>query len=330
MIVNNRTNCSAPRLGVLVIALALSGCAGTQVLEVEPGRFPVPLMQKAPVNLGVYLNEELTTYVHKETIEKKGDFEVAVGPAQSQLFSNLATGVFQGYELVDSPVAEHLDGVLQPVITELQFSLPSQTRSDYYEIWIRYQFRLFDSAGALIGEWNLPAYGKANKADHGSKAGLEEAALAACRDAMAFFSINFTREPVVSKWLAAGKPRVVLAAQSGASGTQNPTQNVPQQGLQNTAQVSSPTPAAGATGSAAASSGAPAAPAPPTSDPAGIDPAGIDTDPAPESEPDSAAASADQSVDQDVGLDTDQDDDQQKETQITNINSIGDAAGGSR
>ena len=30
--------------------------------------------------------------------------------------------------------------------------------------------------------------------------------MAACRDAMAFFSINFSREPVIRKWLAGGKP----------------------------------------------------------------------------------------------------------------------------
>ena len=30
--------------------------------------------------------------------------------------------------------------------------------------------------------------------------------MAACRDAMAFFSINFSREPVVRKWIGAGKP----------------------------------------------------------------------------------------------------------------------------
>ncbi len=194
---------------VLVSLVLLGGCAGTAHLEIETSRFPVPVMQKAPVRLGIHLDDTLTSYIHKETIEKKGDFEVAVGPAQKDLFNNLAMGVFEGYEFVSENRAPHLDGVLKPNIAELQFSLPSQTRSDYYEIWIRYQFQLFDREGNLIGNWTLPAYGKASQKDHGSKStGLEEAALAACRDAMAFFSINFTRETMVSQWLAAGKPLV--------------------------------------------------------------------------------------------------------------------------
>jgi len=216
------------RATLLLIVLICCGCASTQHLQVETSRFPVPIMQKAPVHLGIYLDKELTSFVHKESIDKKGDFEVAVGTAQRQLFLNLASGVFAGYEFVDGPVAAHLDGVLQPTITELQFSLPSQTRSDYYEIWIRYQFKLFDSAGNLVGEWKLPAYGKANKNDHGSKSvGLEEAALAACRDAMAFFSINFDREPVVKNWLAAGKPLVPASSAQAVTTAATPAAAAP-------------------------------------------------------------------------------------------------------
>ncbi len=214
-----KRSCIYPSLyaPLLLAVLTLSACGGTQTLQVETGRFPVPVMEKAPVRLGIHLDEELTTFVHKESIEKKGDFEVAIGSAQSDLFRNLGSGVFEAYELVDSDIAGHLDGVLHPTIAEVQFSLPSQTRSDYYEIWIRYQFKLFDREGNPVGEWTLPAYGKANKNDHGSKSvGLEEAALAACRDAMAFFSINFAREPVVAKWLAAGKPLVPAPPQPAA------------------------------------------------------------------------------------------------------------------
>ena len=150
----------------------------------------------------------MTTFTHKETIEKKGSWEVSLGPAQRQLFGNLATGVFQNYRFVEGlNVEAPLDGVLKPTIAEVQFALPSQTRSDYYEVWIRYEFQLFDRQGNPVGGWKLPAYGKASNKNHGSSAsGLQAAAMAACRDAMAFFSINFSREPVVRKWISAGKP----------------------------------------------------------------------------------------------------------------------------
>jgi hypothetical protein len=189
-------------------AVLLAACSGSATrLELE-GSFPIPLIAKSPVNMGIHLDEALTTYTHTETIENKGSWEVFLGPAQKELFGNLAIGLFQDYAFVDGlSVEPPLDGVLQPAISEVQFALPSQTRSDYYEVWIRYDFYLYDRAGNPVGQWKLPAYGKASKSNYGSKTnGLQAAAMAACRDAMAFFSINFAREPAVQKWIAAGKP----------------------------------------------------------------------------------------------------------------------------
>ena len=196
-----------PVLGIVLSLALLAGCAGTTRLELDSTRFPVPLMSVSAVNLGVHLDTEISQFVHTETIDKKGTWEVVLGPVQQTLFANLSQGVFQSYEFVDDTKAPHLDGVLRPIIQEVQFSLPSQTRSNYYEVWIRYNFELYDKQGGLLGQWSLPAYGKANKNNFGSKSvGLQEAAMAACRDAMAFFSINFAKEPVVHKWLSAGKP----------------------------------------------------------------------------------------------------------------------------
>lgn len=197
-------------VSTVTILLAVAACTGTKRLEVE-GTFPVPLMEKTPISLGILLDEDLTGYVHKETIERRGTWEVSVGPAQVQLFNKLGSGVFEAYQFVESisetASNQPLDGTLKPLIKEVQFALPAQTRSSYYEVWIRYEFQLYDRAGTLVGEWKLPAYGKANKNNHSSTSkGLQAAAMAACRDAMAFFSINFSREPVVAAWLAAGKP----------------------------------------------------------------------------------------------------------------------------
>jgi len=214
-------------LRLLAALCVLTGCAGPTRLEVE-GTFPVPLIQKSPVSLGIHLDEALTTYKHKETIEKQGEWEVSIGPAQQQLFTNLATGVFEQFTFVDSvsAAAPPLDGTLYPSIQEVQFSLPSQTRSDYYEVWIRYDFQLYDRDANLVGSWNLPAYGKASKKNHGSAgSGLQAAAIAACRDAMAFFSINFSREPVVAKWLAAGKPLMPPRPQSAPAQAPAPDGN---------------------------------------------------------------------------------------------------------
>ena len=217
---NRRWHLSNVRSGIaLCICLVIfSGCAGTKQLAIETN-FPVPVIEKAPVSLGIFLDETLVNYAHEETIDQSGSWEVQIGQAQTQLFTNLATGLFENYAFVSgNTVAAPMDGVLKPTITEVQFSIPAQTRSDYYEVWVRYEFELYDRQGNVVGSWKLPAYGKASKNNHGSSSnGLQAAAIAACRDAMAFFSINFTREPAVQKWIAAGKPSLPAPVTTNAS-----------------------------------------------------------------------------------------------------------------
>ena len=226
-------------LWIVAAALLCSACAGgVKSVAVDAQRFPVPVMLKTPVRMGIHLDDTLRTYQYSEEIEKSGTWEVNLGAAQLPLFSNLGQGVFEHFELVDNTSAPQLDGVLKPNITTVQFALPSQTRSDYYEVWIRYEFQLYDREGNHVTDWVLPAYGKANRRDFGNRnVGLQEAALAACRDAMAFFSLNFAKEPGVYQWLAAGKPLVPAAASpAGAANAATP------------ASSSSPAPATPSTG----------------------------------------------------------------------------------
>lgn len=192
---------------LFVALMGLIGCAGTKNVALET-TFPVPLMDKIPVSLALHLDDELLNFIYQEKIEKEGEWNVNLGAVQGELFENLATGLFENHALVVANLAPGFDGVLKPKIDDLQFSLPAHTRSDFYEVWIRYSFELYDSNGNSLGSWPLPAYGKASKRDFGSaSSGVKAAAIAACRDAMAFFALNFAKVPQVRQWLAAGKPQ---------------------------------------------------------------------------------------------------------------------------
>lgn len=188
-------------------ALVLSACSGAKVAV--PTEFPVPLVRGVPVQVGWHLDDALTGYVYEETIEGAGEFLIDLGPAQRPMFQRLSEGLFAGHRFVDG-VEGHtgLNGVLQPSIAELQFSTPKQTRTEYYEVWIRYQFKLFNPDGTLRGEWPLMAYGKAHTQNYGvgAQAALQAAAVAACRDAIAYFSLHFHNVPVVKTWLAEQNP----------------------------------------------------------------------------------------------------------------------------
>jgi hypothetical protein len=188
-----------------VLALAV-GCGGASVSV--PPVLPVPLVDKIPLTMGYHLSEDLLGYVHEESLEDSGDWTIEFGSAQATMFDNLLTGMFEAAVPVAGPggSGQAVDGVLVPSIEEVQFSTPDQTRSDYFEVWVRYRMRLHGRDGALVGEWPLTAYGKANARNYGMNSrepALQAAALAAMRDAMAFFTVQFRTVPAVQAWLKA-------------------------------------------------------------------------------------------------------------------------------
>ncbi len=189
----------------LLMIAALTACTGGASVAV-PTQFPVPLVRKLPLTIGVHLDKTLTEYVHTEAIEAQGDYRISLGPAQKPMFESLLTGLFTGFGFVDDPLVPNngMNGVLQPSIEELQFSTPKQTHTDYFEVWIRYKFILYDGNGDMLGDWELTAYGKANEGHFGLQStapALQAAAFAACRDAMAFFTLEFPKVPAVRSWL---------------------------------------------------------------------------------------------------------------------------------
>ena len=190
----------------LLLCLGLFGCAAPNI---EIGSdFPVPNVRKVPVNLGIHLSSQLTNYTYSQKINKKGEWKITLGPAQRSMFAILGNHVFDESSFVQNPaIDDSIDGFIAPTIAELQFSIPKQTRTDYFEVWIRYEFKLYDKNSNLLGEWDLPAYGKANSQNYSSDSlALQAAAISACRDAMAFFSLNFGRVPLIKNWIEAGKP----------------------------------------------------------------------------------------------------------------------------
>ena len=83
---------------------------------------------------------------------------------------------------------------------------------------MRYRFDLYDRGGAKVGSWDLPAYGKANQANYSNDSeGLNAAAIAACRDMAAMFSLNFANEPKLSQWLQAANVDTALENSTGSS-----------------------------------------------------------------------------------------------------------------
>ena len=199
--------------------LLLGGCVGASVAV--PTQFPVPLLNKVPHDFGLVLSKELTSYVHEEKIPEYGEWRIELGPAQEPMFEQLLTGMFNNHTRIDAVDQQGaaIRGVLQPAIKEVQFSTPNQTRSDYFEVWIRYEIGVYDQ-GTLISALPIAAYGKANVQNYGlssTEPALQAAAWAACRDAMAYFAVQFQRDKAIQQWLSGARQTPAAGQASGGT-----------------------------------------------------------------------------------------------------------------
>jgi len=193
------------RAAVLVSVL-LGACSGATVQLDDD--IPSPLIEPLPLKMGVYLQPALTQYVYEERIADHGDWRIEVGPMQTKLFMQMAGAMFQKAVRVNaiSPLQAGLDGVLVPTIADFQISIPDQTRSDFYEVWIKYSIRVYDHSGQLVADWPLTAYGKASEKDYSwyqttQGPAMQVATLRALRDAGAFLVMGFPKVPAIKAWM---------------------------------------------------------------------------------------------------------------------------------
>ena len=118
--------------------------------------------------------------------------------------------MFKAIEYVDGTTvtAGSVDGILAPHVEEIQFAMPYETRSDLYEVWIKYTIRLYEPDGSQVSEWIVTGYGKSTTEFFKSRGeGVQNAINTAFRDAGAKLALNFTKLPEVRQWLS-GYPEV--------------------------------------------------------------------------------------------------------------------------
>ena len=169
---------------------------------------PKPVISPLPLRMATYFPPQIRAHIYEEKIENHGDFRIDMTGAHEVLFSTVFDSLFEQYVEVENfdDVPVNMHGIISPSVQEVQITLPQQTRSDYYEVWIRYQLQLWDRSGQLVHSWPLAAYGKANKNNYptlsrASAAALHDATEFALRDAAASMSFYFAREPQVQSWI---------------------------------------------------------------------------------------------------------------------------------
>lgn len=217
--------------------IALSGCS-THVALQNP-TIPDPLVETLPLSVAVRYPEAFQHYVHKEKVIGKDEWTIDMGRANSILFTQLFGAMFADCTVIGEPPAEPegdddtgpplrcdfvppgtdpgslpIDALIEPSIDAFEFSVPEQSQTDAFAVWIRYRLKIYDAQGNEIANWPLSAYGKAMSSMLGGDDALRHAAVLAMRDAAALVVLQMDKSRNISALVASRRART--AGETGA------------------------------------------------------------------------------------------------------------------
>ena len=153
--------------------------------------------------MGVLYRDELRNHVYEENSDERPNWKIESGSSHVALFEQILGSMFeQTKEVAGTESDAAVDAVLAPGVAEMQFALPAETKSDFYEAWIKYDMELYDRDGSPIANWSVTGYGKSSTEFMKSRdKGLNAAVNQALRDAGAKFALGFSRVEAVGAWL---------------------------------------------------------------------------------------------------------------------------------
>ncbi|WP_439639072.1 hypothetical protein [Nevskia sp.] len=171
-------------------ALLLAGCGPNRVET--PSRFPKPVMQPMAYSAALDADSAFSRYVHQEKLPPPGKaWTLSIGPASVDWMKNLLAAAFASFGSSGGTA----DLVFRPSIDSVQFSTPAQSRTEFYEAWIKYTVAVFDRGGRKLADWPIAAYGKRrDKSLASAEEGMGEALNKAMRDGAAGLALEL-RDP---------------------------------------------------------------------------------------------------------------------------------------
>lgn len=184
----------------LLLACLLAGCGSNVVLE--PPTIPVPLTGKIPASVGLRMPQEFYDFVHEEEIIGREEWSIDLGHSNAALFEQLFGYMFDEVTILDpedDPSKFPIDALIEPSIDAFEFSVPNQSKTEAFAVWIRYRIKVFDEEGDQVANWPVSAYGKSETASVSGTQALQRAAVLAMRDAAALMIMKLDEATGISK-----------------------------------------------------------------------------------------------------------------------------------
>jgi hypothetical protein len=183
----------------ILITLLATGCASN--VSVDEPSIPTPHVKKIPMDVAVRIPAEFNHFVHEENILGKEKWTIDLGASNATFFKQLFGYMFDNVVILgpdDDALAHTFDALVEPQIEGFEFSVPNQSKTDAFAVWIRYRMQIFDSAGNSAATWTVSAYGKSQKEGMGGSKSLRRAAVLAMRDAAALILLQMDKATKIS------------------------------------------------------------------------------------------------------------------------------------
>lgn len=176
----------------LAVGLLVAGCGSN--VRLDPPTIPAPLIKSIPLHVALRIPDQLQHFVHTEDVIGDEQWTIDLGRSNAVFFEQLFGYMFDEVTVLgpdDDASLIEFDALIEPSIDAFEFSVPAQTQSDAFAVWIRYRLQLFDPEGQLVGNYPFSAYGKSLTTLMGGDEALQRAAVLAMRDAAALMIIRF-------------------------------------------------------------------------------------------------------------------------------------------
>ncbi len=205
MIAKPRTVVSA-----IPIFFILTGCGSHVTLE--PPTIPAPNINRIPITVAVRLPENFEDFTHVEDVLGSEEWTIHLGRSNAVFFTQLLGYMFDNVIMLqadEDPEKYDFDALIEPSIDAFEFSVPNQTKTDAFAVWIRYRIKVYDRNGVMVANVPISAYGKSLTTTMGGSSALKRAAVLAMRDAAALMIIKFDDQ---SLFASLGNPSTQLPA----------------------------------------------------------------------------------------------------------------------
>ena len=179
----------------MTVFLAAFGACSSRVTMNDPS-IPDPLIEKIPISVAVKFPDSFEHFVHQEQVIGKEKWTIDLGRSNALLFTKLFRAMFNDVTVVDDsmdPRDMPIDALIEPSIDAFEFSVPNQSQTPSFAVWIRYRIKIFDSEGNQFANWPISAYGKSQSTTMGGDDALRRASVLAMRDAAALIIMQMDK-----------------------------------------------------------------------------------------------------------------------------------------